>query len=462
MSERGVEVGVEVLGPAKDGDMLRRAHVVRLYPTPVQEAALEAQAHTARALWNLLHEWYTWGDDGIAKRPTLAEIDRQVRDARTNPVPGYEWLAQLPAQAAQQVLKQYVRAWQQYHRRLTKRPRFKRRGRQMTIDNPQAETLRVVRLNRRWAEVTIQMAGRVRFRWTGPLPGGSRGRRGRITGARIVKNPLGWHISFRIEEPATLVQPNSGAQVGIDRGVVHAMALSDGRFFDMPPLLTEGEQRRLRRLELQAARCRRIRHRRPGTPISNRERRAYEQIGVLRARQARRRKDWLHNKTTDLAKNHRLVVLEDLQIQYMTRSARGTIDNPGTHVKAKASLNRSILAMAWGTAARMLAYKCQAHGGELIKVCARNSSLECARCGHVARENRVGQALFSCLACGHRANADTNAAQVLLARGLAAQSGIAPGHGVAGRQSLAAGRAAKRQPPSEAPALAVPEGASSL
>ena len=85
--------------------MLRRAYVVRLYPTSVQVAALEAQAHTARALWNLLHEWYTWGDGGIARRPKLAGIDRQVRDARTNSVPGYEWLAQLPAQATQQVVK---------------------------------------------------------------------------------------------------------------------------------------------------------------------------------------------------------------------------------------------------------------------------------------------------------------------------------------------------------------------
>ena len=133
-------MGFGVLSSAtKDDDLWRRAHVARLYPTSVQETVLEAQAHTARALWNLVHEWYTWGDGGIARRPTFAEIDWQLRDARTNPVPGFEWLAQLPAQATQQVLKQYLRAWQHYYKKLTKRPRFKRRGRQMTIDNPQAE-----------------------------------------------------------------------------------------------------------------------------------------------------------------------------------------------------------------------------------------------------------------------------------------------------------------------------------
>jgi len=115
-----------------------------------------------------------------------------------------------------------------------------------------------------------------------------------------------------------------------------------------------------------------------------------------------------------------MVVLEDLRIQSMTRSARGTIDAPGRNVRAKTGLNRSILGMAWGMTGRLLAYKCAEHGGTLLMVDPRNSSIECAQCGHVAKENRIGQARFHCTSCGLVANADTNAAQVLLARGLAA------------------------------------------
>ena len=229
------------------------------------------------------------------------------------------------------------------------------------------------------------------------------------------------------------------------------MALSDGRNLDMPPLLSTGEQRRLRKLELQAARRRASR--KPGAAVSNREHSTYEQIAVLRARQARRREDWLHKRTTDLAASHSLVVIEDLQIKQMTRSAHGTVDQPGRHVGAKAGLNRSILGMAWGKAGRMLAYKCSLQGGELAKVTAAYSSQTCAGCGHAAKESRR-RFLFRCVACGYAAPADTNAARVLLQRGLAGRSGTAPGYGVAGRGASATGQAVKRQPPRKQPDIA--------
>jgi putative transposase len=169
----------------------RRTHKARLYPTPGQAAALDGQGYTARALWNLLHEWYTCRHGGIAKRPSIAEIDRQLRDARTNPLPGWEWLADLPAKATQQVLKHYLGAWDRYFGRVSRPPKFKKRSVHMAVDVPQASALKVARLSRHWGEVQIPLVGRVRFRWTRPLPGVSRDCPGRITGARLVKDPLG-------------------------------------------------------------------------------------------------------------------------------------------------------------------------------------------------------------------------------------------------------------------------------
>jgi putative transposase len=122
-------------------------------------------------------------------------------------------------------------------------------------------------------------------------------------------------------------------------------------------------------------------------------------------------------------------VVEDLRIRNLSRSARGTVDRPGSNVRAKTVLNRSILGMAWGKTERMLIYKCSRHGGVSVKVDPRNSSKECARCGHTAAANRVDRATFRCGACTHETNADTNAAQVVLQRGLTALSGAAPGCG---------------------------------
>jgi putative transposase len=364
--------------------MQHRTHKARLYPCPVREAVIDGQGNTARALWNLLHEWYTCRHGGIATRPSVAEIDRQLRDARSNPLPGWEWLADLPAQATQQVLRLYLGAWDRYFRGVSKRPNFKKRSGHMAVDLPQASALHITRLNRHWGEVQIPLAGRVRFRWTRPLPGASGDCPGRIIGARLVKDQLGWHICFRIEEPIVAVPSNLGPPLGIDRGVVHTMALSDGEMRDMRRLLTPGEQRRLLGLERKASRqqlaLKQRRVRDPSAQVSNRQRRTYEQIATLRARQARRRTDWLHKTTTDLAKSHGVVVVEDLRIQHLTRSAHGSIEHPGSSVRAKAGLNRSILGMAWGKAERMLAYKCIRKGGVLLRVDPRNSSLECIRC----------------------------------------------------------------------------------
>jgi putative transposase len=416
-----------------------RTHKARLYCTLDQAAALDAQGHAARALWNLLHEWYTCRRGGIARRPSIADIDRQLRDARTTPLPDWEWLVDLPAQATQQVLKHYLSAWERYFSGISNPPEFKKRSVRMAVDAPRASALKVARLSRHWGEVRITLVGRVRFRWTRPLPGVSRDSPGRITGARLVKTPLGWHICFRIEEPIVVAPSNHGPPVGVDRGVLHTMALSNGTMFNMRSLLTPGEQRRLRGLERKAARQQlasmQQRASDPAITRSKRQSRTYRQIAALRARQARRREDWLHKTTTDLAKSHGVVVVEDLRIRNLTRSARGTVEDPGSNVRAKAGLNRSILGMAWGKAGRMLAYKCLLRGAMLIQVDPRNSSVECARCGHTSPHNRISQATFRCLACRHVANADTNAAQVLLERGLTALSGATPGCGGTAREA---------------------------
>jgi putative transposase len=98
-------------------------------------------------------------------------MDRQIRDARVNPLPGWTWLADLPAQATQQVLKQYLNAWNRCSSGVSKPPKFKKGNAHMAVDAPQASALKIARLNRHWGEVRILLVGRVRFRWTGPCQG---------------------------------------------------------------------------------------------------------------------------------------------------------------------------------------------------------------------------------------------------------------------------------------------------
>jgi putative transposase len=69
---------------------------------------------------------------------------------------------------------------------------------------------------------------------------------------------------------------------------------------------------------------------------------------------------------------------------------------------------------------RQIDYKCARHGGRAVFINPAYTSQTCAACGHIAKENRLTQAVFVCVHCGHQANADVNAAQNILAKGLAA------------------------------------------
>ena len=138
----------------------------------------------------------------------------------------------------------------------------------------------------------------------------------------------------------------------------------------------------------------------------------------MHQRISRQREDFLNKLSTRWSKSHALIVLESLQIGNMTRTAKGTVESPGSHVVQKSGLNRTILDQGWGKFAKMLEYKLAERGGRLLLVPAQQSSQECSECGYVAAENRPTRDLFRCVYCGHTGHADFNAAKVVLRRGL--------------------------------------------
>ena len=131
------------------------------------------------------------------------------------------------------------------------------------------------------------------------------------------------------------------------------------------------------------------------------------------------RRHFLHQVSTYLSKNHAMIVVEDLKITNMSRSAKGTEQMPGHHVKAKSGLNKSILDQGWGEFKRQLEYKLTWLGGLFLKVSPKHTSQKCHVCGHTEKANRLSQSGFVCLACAHSANADVNAAKNILAAGYA-------------------------------------------
>ncbi|AFG42634.1 RNA-guided endonuclease TnpB family protein [Escherichia coli] len=129
------------------------------------------------------------------------------------------------------------------------------------------------------------------------------------------------------------------------------------------------------------------------------------------------RRDYLHKVTTTVSKNHAMIVIEDLKVSNMSKSAAGTVSLPGRNVRAKSGLNRSILDQGWYEIRRQLAYKQLWRGGQVLAVPPAYTSQRCVCCGHTAKENRLSQSKFRCQVCGYTANADVNGARNILAAG---------------------------------------------
>lgn len=397
-------------------------HRARLALTPVQARLIDDQAHAARTMWNCLHAWWAMLP---RERRSLAAADMAIRQARKE----VDWLGALPAQAAPAVLKTYLQAWKNCWEGRAEEPNFKTRFRSvMSADIPQGRDLQITRVHRRWGMINIPKVGRVRFRWTMDLPVGQNANTdNRITGARLVKDALGWHIAFRITTLEYRPESHKGPVVGIDAGVNIPLALSDANHqdhgrqarladgnSDRDKWLNPGEKAELLCLERQAARLKQ--HRKPGQRSSNRLKSVYDQIGKLRAKAKRRATDWQHQTTTYLARTYSVLVVEQLDIPNMTKSARGTVEEPGTNVKQKSGLNRSISQEAWGRTVTMLTYKAAKYGGAMHKVPAAGTSQRCSACGLTTPRSRESQAVFVCKNpdCGWSGNADHNAARNIL------------------------------------------------
>jgi transposase len=232
-----------------------------------------------------------------------------------------------------------------------------------------------------------------------------------------------WHVAFAVI-PGPVPAPDNGQAVGIDRGVAVSAALSTGDLLRCPGLAAR-ERIGLRRRQRTLARARRG---------SNRRGRVKHAIARLRARETDRRKDWAEKVSTDLARRFDVIRVEDLQIRNMTRSAKGTRENPGRNVRAKAGLNlsRGILQSAWGLLVRRLEDKAP---GRVEKISPAFTSQRCSACGRVDRGSRESQAVFRCTACGFACHADVNAA-----------INIAAGHAVTARGGDGAARPVNREP----------------
>lgn len=386
---------------------MRRAYVFRLRPTARQHIALAACLDAHRELYNaaLQERRDAWAHNKTqinygAQSGQLPEIRRVRADQGV-------W----SFSSQQATLRRLNKAFDGFFRRVKAGqtpgyPRFKGKARFDSVEWPKDGD------GARWLpeqqRVYLRGIGQVKVTLHRQV-------HGRVKTIAVKRRGRCWMLVLSCDDVPANPLSATGAQAGIDVGVVTYATMSDGTAVENPRWARQAAA------HLEDAQQRLAR----ATRGSNNRRRKRETVAARHRKVADRRKDFHHKQARALVARYDLIAVEDLAIANMVRrpKPKPDPDNPGqflpNRAAAKSGLNRSISDAGWGQFVSILRAKAEDAGRTWIEVDPRHTSDRCEACGHAASENRVSQAEFVCQRCGHAAPADEHAARNILRAGLA-------------------------------------------
>lgn len=385
---------------------MRRAYKFLIRPTVKQSNVLTAALNDHRTLYNAALEERR---EAYRKRRVsirYGDQSAQLKDIRKADPDGQgRW----SFSSQQATLRRLDKAFQAFFRRIKAGktpgfPRFKGAGWFDTVEWPKD------RDGCRWDSTPDSGQTRVYLQGVGHIHvHAHRKVEGVVKTVSVKREGRRWYVVLSCDDVPALALPATGRAVGIDMGVVSFLTTSDGEQIDNPRHGRRNAER-LARSQRKLAACKRG---------SNRRHKQRERVAALHGKVRRQRLDHAHKTARWLVDHHDVIVHEALRIDNMTRSASGTVEEPGTSVAQKSGMNRAILDAGWGVFLNVLRSKAESAERVVVAVNPANTSRTCTSCGHCARENRVTQADFRCVSCGFAEHADVVGATNVLRAGLA-------------------------------------------
>jgi putative transposase len=376
------------------------ARRLRLRPSRPQRIALVKAAGCARWAWNWGLRRKIEAYEAVGKSPSAMQLHRELNRLKDVSVEdgGVPWMRESSKCAPQEALRDLDEAFGHFYRRVKAGetpgfPKFKakRRG------EGHFRLTGTIRIED-GTHLRIPVIGRIRIAPgdRGYAPDGSYAR------ISLVQEHGEWFASVlqEVEEPqpvAVETQPRAALDLGVRKLAV--VATLDGSVEVVP-----NHKALLRAKRKLRAAQRRVSRRKKG---SGRRRRAVRTLGRIHRRVRNVRQNATHQLTSQIARDHAVVAVEDLSLRAMTKAASG----PGR--VAKAALNQSLLDASLGEVLRQLDYKLALRGGRLVRTDPAYTSQRCSACG--AFTDCGSSEIFACAACGAVTDRDANAARNLLA-----------------------------------------------
>ena len=378
---------------------MRKAYKFRLSPTKQQEQKLFWTLTRCRELYNAAlserRDAYRMAGKSISyyeQKRALPEIKTDIRQEYQD----------IHSQVLQDVLLRLNRAFEHFFRRVKNGeepgyPRFQGRNRYNSFTYPQGGYSLT-----HDSRLCLSKIGSMKIRL-------HRNIAGKIKTCTIKYEAGQWYAVFSCECEPPEPLPAVESEIGIDLGVTHFAALSNGTFIESPRYYRKA-QKRLEKLQQSLSRKKRGSHRRE---------KARKAVARAQRKIANQRRDFQHKHAKKLVQEHQLLVFEELEITNVSRRAKPKQDEQGNYLPngaaAKSGLNKSILDAGWGQFQYLVSCKAAWAGRSVVFVNPRFTSQVCSQCGTVKKKD-LSERWHSC-ECGCELDRDTNAAINILRLG---------------------------------------------
>ncbi len=393
---------------------MKRAFKYRFSPTDAQAAELSRTFGCVRKVYNLALAVRT---EAWMRQERVSYIQTSAMLTAWKKTEELAYLNEVSSVPLQQALRHLQTAFTNFFGKRARYPRFKSRKKSRKSAEYTTSAFRF-----RDGKLTLaKMAEPLDIVWSRPLPEGAQ-----PSTVTVSQDAAGrWYVSLLVEDPTVQPLPAAGTAVGVDVGLGHLLTLSTGEKVANP--------RHERRDRARLAKAQRQLARTAKGEGANR-RKAREKVAKVYARIADRRRDHLHKLTTRLVRENQTIVIEDLTVRNMVKNSR---------------LARAISDAAWADFRSMLEYKAHWYGREVIAVDRWfPSSKLCSACGTLRDKLPLNVRTWTC-DCGTTHDRDVNAANSLLAAGLAVSvcgAGARPQRSSPGGQSAMKQKSPRREP----------------
>jgi putative transposase len=362
---------------------MQKAYRYRFYPTTEQESLLRRTMGCVRLVYNKALDARTSGWYERSERIDFVQTSSMLTDWKKQE--DLDFLNEVSSVPLQQGLRNLQKAFVNFWAGRAKYPNFKKKHSGGSAEFTKAAF--------RWRDGQVFLAKcteALPIRWSRDLPEGCE-----PSTITIKLEASGrWFASLLVDTDIAQL-PKSDKKIGLDVGITSLIATSNGDKITNPKHFKQ-LRKKLRRVQKALSRKQKG---------SNNRHKARLQVARVHAQITDARKDFLHKLTTQLVRENQTIVVEDLAIKNMVKNHK---------------LALAISDASWGELIRQLAYKCEWYGRELIKIDRWfPSSKRCGNCGHIVDKLPLNIREWECPKCGINHDRDVNAANNILAAGLA-------------------------------------------